>query len=162
MNRRRNIVARRPVHHHCKVELHNRGHIVKQLTLMLVVVFLIPSVGSAKDSQNFQCTLRDMTRRVEIVSEPGVSVPCEVHYYKDSEAPGEQQVLWRAMNEAGYCESTAIEFIARLGEMGWQCGQAEQGAPADSDVESDDTTDDTSDDTADLAPAEDIELSDPQ
>ena len=132
---------------------------MKQMTLMLVVAFFIPTVGSAKDSQNFQCTLGDMTRRVEIVSEPGVSVPCEVHYYKDSEAPGEQQVLWRAMNEAGYCESHAIEFIASLGETGWQCGQGEQDAAME---EADDDADDMSDDTADLAPADDIELSEPR
>ena len=127
---------------------------MKQFNLMLVVAFLIPSVGSTKDAQSYRCTLGDMTRRVEIVSEPGVSVPCEVHYYKDSEAPGEHQVLWRAMNEAGYCESKTTEFIASLSDMGWQCGQGEQDAAPDEAIESDDT--------ADLAPAEDIELSDPR
>ena len=135
---------------------------MKQFTLILLVAFLIPSTGSAKDSQNYQCTLGDMTRRVEIVSEPGVSVPCEVHYFKDSEAPGEQEVLWRALNEEGYCETKTTEFIASLGEMGWQCGQAEQGAADEESVEADDATIDMSDDTADLAPAEDIETSEPQ
>jgi hypothetical protein len=90
-----------------------------------------------------------VTRRVEVLSEPGVSVPCEVHYYKDTEMPGEDQVLWSAQNEEGYCEARAAEFVERLEGMGWTCWDA----GADS-AEQDDTTD--------LAPAEeDIEISDP-
>jgi hypothetical protein len=49
-------------------------------------------------------------------------VPCEVHYFKDTELPGENQVLWTATTEAGYCESKAEEFVAKLREWGWDCG----------------------------------------
>ena len=125
---------------------------------IMIIAVLIPGLTTAQDQNKYQCTMGDLNRRVEIVAEPGVSVPCEVHYYKDSEAPGEQQVLWRAMNEEGYCEAKARAFIASLGEMGWNCGQAAAAEPADQTSEQPPP----SDDTADLAPAEDVEPGEPQ
>ena len=62
------------------------------------------------------------TPRVEIYTEPGKTVPCEVHYFKDTEAPGESEVLWSAEAQAGFCEQKAAEFVAKLQGWGWQCG----------------------------------------
>jgi hypothetical protein len=121
--------------------------------LTLIIATLIPGLSAAQDDSKFECTMGDLTRRVEIVSEPGVSVPCEVHYFKDSEAPGEQQVLWRALNEQGYCEARTSEFIASLGEMGWDCG----AASSDAGMQDEAAEPVESDDTADLAPAVDVE-----
>ena len=70
-----------------------------------------------------------LTRRVEIAREGGSSVPCEVLYFKDSEAPGERQVLWSATNEAGYCETQAQGFVAKLEGLGWECNGT-PGSPA--------------------------------
>lgn len=92
----------------------------KLLTVALAA--MLPGLSFAQDAQNFQCTYGDLQRRVEILYETGVTVPCEVHYYKDTEAPGEPQVLWRAMSEEGYCERKTQEFVAKLGELGWTCG----------------------------------------
>jgi hypothetical protein len=118
--------------------------------LPAIAVLLLPfATAIAQDTTRYQCSIDEVTRRVEVLSEPGVSVPCEVHYYKDTEMPGEDQVLWSAQNEEGYCEARAAEFVERLEGMGWTCWDA----GADS-AEQDDTTD--------LAPAEeDIEISDP-
>ena len=109
---------------------------------------LLPLAVQAQDSGKYQCTQGDLTRRVEVVYETGVTVPCEVHYFKDTEAPGERQTLWRALNEEGYCEAKAGEFVDKLSDWGWDCGQpaavsTEPGEP---------------DDTEALAPAEEIEL----
>ena len=83
-------------------------------------------------------------RRVEIYTEPGVTVPCEVHYFKDTEAPGQSEVLWSAQSQAGYCEQKATEFVARLEGWGWDCNASDAAAPAaepeepaESDVEDD-------------------------
>ena len=92
-------------------------------TLIVLLTAMLPSISFGQDSQNFQCTQGDLQRRVEIVQEGAASVPCEVHYYKDSEAQEERQVLWRAMNESGYCESRAREFVTKLEGWGWNCGQ---------------------------------------
>jgi len=103
---------------------------------LFVVFLLLPSLGFAQDVTNYQCSLDELTRRVEILSEPGMPVPCEVHYYRDTESPGDDQVLWRAQNEVGYCETRAAEFVEKLRSMGWTCWDA--GSP-DNEVQADDT-----------------------
>lgn len=115
---------------------------------LIVVLSLLPALAFTQDAANYVCTMNDLTRRVEIFHETGVSVPCEVHYYRDAEAPGDRQVLWRANNEEGYCETRTTEFIAKLESLGWSCAT---GAPAIEDMQGDDTDA--------LAPAdEDIEI----
>ena len=125
--------------------------------LAFVVAIILPVLSIAQDSQKYQCTSGELTRRVEIFSEPGVAVPCEVHYYKDTEAPGERQVLWRAQNDAAYCASKTQEFVAKLTEMGWDCGQA---AAVEESPEADGA--EAMDDTDALTPADEIELDDPR
>lgn len=121
--------------------------------LAVLLVALLPSLSFAQGSQNYQCTHGDLQRRVETLYETGMTLPCEVHYYKDSEAPGEVQVLWRAMNEAGYCERKAQEFIAQLEEWGWNCGQNDTAeTPADPETPAAPET------PADTSPADDSEL----
>ena len=117
---------------------------------LLLAALVLPLVSLGQETTSYQCKTGDLTRRVEIVYETGVTVPCEVHYYKDSEAPGDMQVLWRALNEAGYCEARTSEFVSKLEGMGWDCGASAIETPADDAIESDDT--------GDLAPADDIEL----
>ena len=117
---------------------------------MTVIAVAVPVLALANDTREYLCTQSELVRRVEIVSEPGAEVPCEVHYFKDTEAPGERQVLWRAQNQAGYCESMTSEFIGRLRDLGWDCKPA-----SESDA-------DDGDDTDALAPADDeIELNEP-
>ena len=108
---------------------------------LIVVLSLLPTLAFAQGGNNFQCSLDELTRRVEIFYETGVTVPCEVHYYKDTEMPGERQVLWRAANEEGYCEARAAEFVAKLEGMGWTCreGAAAPAAGEEAAVEADDT-----------------------
>ncbi len=130
--------------------------------LAIFLATFLASLSFAQVPQNYQCTYGDLQRRVEILYETGVTVPCEVHYYKDTEAPGETQVLWRALNESGYCERMAENFVGKLQDLGWSCGQGGDGGaeatvsePAD-EVEEDAETAD-SDDTEALIPAEDSE-----
>ena len=121
-----------------------------QRILLVIVLLVAPLIAVAQEQGNYQCALDELIRRVEIMYETGVTVPCEVHYYKDTEMPGERQVLWRAANEEGYCESMAAEFVAKLQGMGWTCwaaGQSEAGE-----------TGDDADDTEALTPAEEIEI----
>lgn len=117
---------------------------------LLFILLALPPVALAQDSGIYECTIGELTRRVEIVYETGVTVPCEVHYTKETEAPGDVLVLWRALNEEGYCEARTSEFVAKLEAMGWDCGASAAVQPAEEPVEPDDT--------ADLAPGAEIEL----
>lgn len=89
---------------------------------IVVLAIAMPCISFGQDAGSYQCSFGELKRRVEILTEPGVSVPCEVHYYKDTEAPGDRQVLWSASSEAGYCEKKTEEFIAKLESWGWDCG----------------------------------------
>jgi hypothetical protein len=116
-----------------------------------------PGLALAQGGGSYQCSFGELQRRVEILTEPGVSVPCEVHYYKDTEAPGDKQVLWSATSQQGYCESRTEEFIAKLEGWGWDCGRSEAVSPApESEPESDETDEKPPayDDTDVLSPGE--------
>lgn len=95
---------------------------MKQRLILVLMATLVPAVATAQDSGKYQCTYGDLQRRVEIAHEPGVEVPCSVHYFKDTEMPGEQQVLWSASSDPTYCQSKATEFVAKLEGWGWDCG----------------------------------------
>jgi len=126
---------------------------------IISTIILAAGIGAAsfaQDSNQYQCTMGELTRRVEIMHETGVSVPCEVQYFKDSEAPGQPQVLWRALNEEGYCEAKAAAFVVQLTEMGWDCG-ATAAMPEESEPAPEA---EMQDDTAALAPAETVESTD--
>lgn len=131
----------------------------KYTVALLAMAF--PCLAFGQDSGSYQCTYGELQRRVEILTEPGVTVPCEVHYYKDTEAPGEKQVLWSATSQAGYCESKTEEFITQLEGWGWNCGRgdvampAEPQAPVDMSIDEvvEDVDEDAYDDTDVLSPA---------
>ena len=95
----------------------------------ITLLAVIPCLALAQGQTSYQCSFGELQRRVEILTEPGVSVPCEVHYYKDTEAPGEKEVLWSAGSQQGYCESKTEEFIAKLEGFGWDCGQGGEAMP---------------------------------
>jgi hypothetical protein len=117
---------------------------MRKSNLIPGLLFILPGLTLA-DGSSTQCTYGDMVRRVVIMTEPGVSVPCEVHYFKDTEAPGEKQVLWSASQQAGYCEEKAAGLVEKLEGMGWNCGSDSSVAePAEA----------TTDSTDDLKPAE--------
>jgi hypothetical protein len=114
-----------------------------------VALLIISPLAASQDATGYQCALDEVTRRVEIYYETGSTVPCEVQYFKDTEMPGEREVLWRAQNEEGYCEARAAEFVEKLRGMGWTCWAAAESDAAEQ-----------GDDTDALAPAEEeIEIS---
>jgi hypothetical protein len=49
--------------------------------------------------------------------------PCEVHYKKETEQPGHDQVIYTAANDISFCEAKAKAFVDKLAGMGWSCGQ---------------------------------------
>ena len=124
---------------------------MRHTTLIGLISLLLPGLALAQGAET-TCTYGDMVRRVVIMTEPGVSVPCEVHYFKDTEAPGDDQVLWSATNQAGYCEEQAAGLVAKLEGWGWNCGAEAPAAPAEA-AEAPEPAEAPADTTDDLAPA---------
>ncbi len=124
---------------------------MKKFSLTILAAMVLPGFAVAQEPNNYQCSHGDLQRRVQVVYETGVTVPCEVHYYKDTEAPGERQVLWRALNQEGYCEEKTREFITKLGSWGWSCTETSSAAPEASEESAD------MDDTETLAPVDEVE-----
>ena len=106
---------------------------MKRIYSLAFFALVAPVAVLAQDAGKYQCTHGDLVRRVEIYTEPGVTVPCEVHYFKDTEAPGETEVLWSAQSQADYCAQKAAEFVAKLQGWGWDCGASDVAPVADPD-----------------------------
>lgn len=119
-------------------------------TLIGLFFLTLPGFAFAQGAET-ACTYGDMVRRVVVMSEPGVTVPCEVHYFKDTEAPGEDQVLWSAASQAGYCEEKAAGLVAKLEGWGWDCGTA---TPPPESEEPTGEVEEPADTTGDLEPAD--------
>lgn len=104
------------------------------LTAFFLVTFAIQGnvLGQESDIRTDRsiCQSGNAERRVEIVYFDQVKeVPCEVHYYKDSEESSESQTLWRAENQAGFCERKLTEFVDKLSGLGWNCRLEEDVPP---------------------------------
>lgn len=89
---------------------------------------LLLATASAR-AEVFHCERGEMRRSVEIrYEEPGQPVPCAVVYHKETEAPGREEVLWRADFDVGFCEGHARDLIERLSRAGWACTAADDAA----------------------------------
>jgi hypothetical protein len=117
----------------------NRGETKMRNLLAIAIGMIVSTAVLAQAGARYECTMGGLVRRVEIVHEPGRAVPCEVQYVKESEAPGQREVLWNAQNEAGYCEARTREFVARLGSLGWACAESSMPSRATEDAAEDDT-----------------------
>lgn len=135
---------------------------MRSLRLFAVFFSILPIAAIAQEAPNYSCMNGGLERRVVVIYETGVTVPCEVHYFKDVEAPGNSQVLWRALNEEGYCEAKASEFVARLEGWGWACSAATAPQASPAEATPGDEPDQAPDDTDALAPSEDPASSDPR
>ena len=96
-------------------------------TTTAFALLIVPLLAVAQSTDNYECTMGELTRRVVVEREGTAPLPCEVVYYKDTETPGEREVLWNAANDASYCGARASEFRSRLESLGWQCAATNAG-----------------------------------
>lgn len=79
------------------------------------------NAGNAEPINNYTyvCELDNSQRLIEVVYLlPDQKVPCEVRYQKDDD---KTEVLWRADNQEGFCESNAQNLIKQQREWGFEC-----------------------------------------
>lgn len=98
----------------------------KQQSLQTATVLAL-CVSSGVYAGSWQCSHADLVRDIAIEYPDGGAVPCNVIYSKAMEGY-DDQVLWSAMNEEGYCEKKALELVVKLETSGWICVQR---GPAD-------------------------------
>ncbi|MBT8130285.1 MAG: hypothetical protein HKO86_06660 [Gammaproteobacteria bacterium] len=92
--------------------------LIRRSTQFIAMAILGVSYSAHADSWN--CSHDDLVREVQIEYPEGGSVPCNVIYKKQTEG-FEDQVLWSAESEEGYCEEKAREFVGKLESWGWVC-----------------------------------------
>lgn len=90
----------------------------------------LAGAAAAVEAREVQCQRGDLLRRVELRGDATPGAPCEVVYWKDSEAPGVARVLWQAKRDRSFCESKASELVERLSAAGWTCTPAALLSPA--------------------------------
>jgi hypothetical protein len=97
----------------------------------ILAIGLTTATANAAEKSQYTCRSGDLVRRVVIeVGELNTGLPCEVVYWKDSEAPGVRRVLWNARTDAEFCDAKAAGLVEKLDSSGWQCGDAVTSQPA--------------------------------
>jgi len=92
----------------------------QKLRIMQLIFIFALSVSFNAYADAWNCSNSDLVREVVIEYPDGGSVPCNVIYKKQTEG-FEDQMLWSAVGEEGYCEEKARAFVAKLESWGWVC-----------------------------------------
>lgn len=99
------------------------------LLAILASSFVVATTADAAEKTYYHCQGGDIVRRVIIdVGDLSTGLPCEVVYWKDTEAPGVRRVLWNARSDAKFCEDKAAGLVKKLNSSGWQCDIRESSA----------------------------------
>lgn len=77
--------------------------------------------GQASAAGVTVCSQGSHTRKVELMTTGEKKLPCSVHYKKETEQPGHDQIIYTAQNDLAYCESKARAFVEKLNGQGWKC-----------------------------------------
>ena len=82
------------------------------------------ATANAAEKTEYTCRSGETVRRVIVeVGDFSTGLPCEVVYWKDSEAPGVRRVLWNARSDAQFCDVKAAGLVKKLDDSGWDCDQ---------------------------------------
>jgi len=90
------------------------------VALLFSTLFLIPLTGYA---ESWSCKHDNHVREIQIQHETSAVLPCNVAYRKPTEGI-EEQILWSASSDAGYCEEKARELVEKHVGWGWACEEA--------------------------------------
>jgi hypothetical protein len=89
--------------------------------VLVFFVALSSAQAAAPSAANYAyaCQLEDSARHIEVAYLlPDQKVPCEVRYQKNDEPV---KVLWRAVNQEGFCESHAQQLVKKHQALGFEC-----------------------------------------
>jgi hypothetical protein len=124
-----------------------------KLRSMQIISILAFSVSINAYADSWNCSNSDLVREVIIEYPEGGSVPCNVVYKKQTEG-FEDQVLWSAESEEGYCAEKARDLVAKLESWGWVCLET---VSSDMDEDTDTEQAEDTEQAVDEEPAADME-----
>jgi hypothetical protein len=100
---------------------------------LLALALGAAGTGHPAGAAEYRCWNGDLVRRIELSgADTAQGAACEVRYWRNAEAPGSGQSLWRANRGTDFCAARARELIARLEAGGWTCSSGARrasGAP---------------------------------
>lgn len=101
---------------------------MKKLSLVSqTAVIALLAIPFSSQAQSWSCKLDNNVREIHIQTEsPSSPAPCSVVYKKVTEG-AEDQTLWTAANDAGYCEEKAKAFVEKQVSWGWTCEETASG-----------------------------------
>ena len=77
-----------------------------------------PAPATEEASNHFDsttCKLKNLVRKVFLTyGDTETKANCEVHYIKETEAPGEDKVLWSAISDSGFCTEKKASFVEKF------------------------------------------------
>lgn len=83
------------------------------------------SAQGGLDSKETSCTQgsgsQQLVRKVWITYGNDEGHDCKVNYAKETEDPGNNQVLWTAQQDPNYCVEKAQHMVEKLKGWGWDC-----------------------------------------
>jgi hypothetical protein len=91
-----------------------------KLRILQLFTMLALSVCFNAYADSWNCSNSDLVREVVVQYPEGGALPCNVIYKKQTEG-FEDQVLWSAETEEGYCEEKARGLVDKLESWGWVC-----------------------------------------
>ena len=92
--------------------------LLNRIIQLALASLMLVTTSAFADSWN--CRHDDLVREVVVNYPEGGAVPCQVIYKKQTEG-FEDQTLWSAENQEGYCEEKARGFVDKLTSWGWTC-----------------------------------------
>ena len=88
----------------------------------ILALGIVTATANAAEKTEYTCRSGETVRRVIVeVGDFSTGLPCEVVYWKDSEAPGVRRVLWNARSDAQFCDVKAAGLVKKLDDSGWDC-----------------------------------------
>jgi hypothetical protein len=76
--------------------------------------------GETTGARETICKQDTRIRKVTL-SQGDDGLACKVSYLKESQAAGEEKVLWSAKQKSDYCQQQATAFVEKLKSWGWSC-----------------------------------------
>ena len=96
----------------------------KSISFILPAAIALLATPFGSQAESWTCNMGNSVREIHIQTDtPSSPVPCSVVYKKVTEG-AEDQTLWTAENDAGYCEEKAKAFVEKQVSWGWTCEEA--------------------------------------